>query len=344
MVFPESEWLESAPEQQGLDPRKLQEAMEVIRRISGAQGNSQSVVIRNGYLIWRGPDIDHLHTVWSCTKSFLSTVLGLLVDDGRCTLETRAADVYPALAEHYPTVTLRHLATFVSGYRAHEASREVPPFEPAAPLFAPGEKFHYSWDPYLLALVLTKVAGRSLDELFRRRIAEPIGLDPATWHWGDWGTFDYLTGLPGVAVCGGSGLYDRGVGITARAMARVGWLFACGGLWNGRQLISRAWVEQATRPQVPATVPPYDPQAWYGRLPGRYGLYWWTNGADSSGRRMWPAAPERTFAMQGNMDNFCFVIPEWRMVVVRLGMDGQISNDRYDEFFGALRRAFIEKP
>jgi hypothetical protein len=43
--------------------------------------------------------------------------------------------------------------------------------------------------------------------------------------------------------------------------------------------------------------------------------------------------------MQGNQDNYCFVIPEWRMVVVRLGTDGGIVNNRYDEFLAALREA-----
>jgi len=339
MAFPAEDWQTSEPGASGLDGKALDEAIEVVRRISGADGNRQCVVVRDGYLVWAGDDIDNLHTVWSCTKCFLSTVLGLMVDDGRCTLETRAADIYPALALHYPTVTLRHLATMTSGYRPCEASASVPPFAPAAPLFAPGERFHYSWDPYLLGLVLTKIAGEPLREVFRRRIAEPIGLDPGSWRWGDFGPHDDLTGLRGLAVCGGSGLYGRGVSITARALARVGWLYACGGEWRGGRIISRAWVEQATRVQVAATVPPYDPQAWYARLAGRYGFYWWVNGVDSAGRRLWPSASERTFAMQGNLDNYCFVIPEWRMTVVRLGTDGPLVNERWDEFFAALRRA-----
>lgn len=336
MTFPGKDWVEVAPERVGLDGRKLDAAMEVIAGISGADGNRQCVVIRDGQMVWHGPDIDRLHGVWSCTKSFLSLTLGLLIDDGRCSLDTLAADIYPAMAERYPTVTLRHLATFTSGYRPVAASAEVAPFEPGEPLFAPGEKFHYWWESYLLALLLTKVAGKSLRDLFRRRIAEPIGLDAAAWQWGDWGPFDRLTGLRDVAVCSGSGVYDRGVRITARAMARVGWLMASGGRWGERQLVSRAWVEESTRAQVPAATPPYDPAAWYVRLPGTYGYYWWTNGVDSAGRRMWPSAPERTFAMQGHLNNICLVIPPWRLVVVRLGEDAALDGDRYEEFFAAL--------
>ena len=342
MVFPDKDWRESPPEDQGLDGGRLARAMDVIRRISGRQGIDQCVVIRDGVIVWRGTDIDNLHSVWSCTKSFLSTVLGLLIEDGKCTLDTCAADIYPPMEKHYPAVTLRHMVTFTSGYRPREASARAAPFEPAEPFFAPGGKFHYSWEAYLLALILTKIAGEDLRELFRRRVAVPIGLDDSTWRWGDWGCFDQLTGLRGVPVRGGSGLYERGVWMTARAMARVGWLFACGGRWLGRQVISRDWIEQATRPQVPAATPSLEPDAWYRRLPGCYGFYWWANGIDSAGRRMWPSAPRGTFAMQGHLNNVCFVIPDWRTVVVRLGMDAAIDNDLYDEFFAAMRDALRE--
>jgi CubicO group peptidase (beta-lactamase class C family) len=69
-------------------------------------------------MIWKGDNIDHVHGVWSCTKSFTSTVLGLLIEDGKCSLDTRAASVVPALRPHYSDVTLRHFATMTSGYRA----------------------------------------------------------------------------------------------------------------------------------------------------------------------------------------------------------------------------------
>lgn len=317
----------------------LDSVLAVLDRITGAGGSRAAVVVRDGRIVRAGPDIDDRRSVWSCTKGFLSAALGLLVDDGRCSLDTRAADIHPPLAERYPTVTLRHLATMTSGFRPREASAAVPPLEPSTPLFQPGERFHYSWDPYLLALLLTKAAGEPLRELFRRRVAEPIGLEPASWSWGDWGALDALTGLPGTVVCGGSGLFDRGVSITARAMARIGWLYACGGRWGDRQIISSAWIGRSTRPQVAASLPCLEPDSWYARLPGRYGFYWWANGLDRCGRRLWPSAPAQTFAMIGRQDNACFVIPPWRMVIVRLGTEGPIANDRYGELFAPLAQA-----
>lgn len=52
---------------------------------------------------------------------------------------------------------------------------------------------------------------------------------------------------------------------------------------------------------------------------GHYGFYWWTNGRQRSGTQPWPDAPPRTYAAQGGSGNFCFVIPDWSTVVVRLG-------------------------
>ena len=73
------------------------------------------VIIRNGRMIWRGPEAAKAQGVWSVTKAFTSTAQGLLIEDGKCTLDTLAKDYDPALAKYYPTVTLRHFATMTCG-------------------------------------------------------------------------------------------------------------------------------------------------------------------------------------------------------------------------------------
>ena len=117
-VFPGEQWEEATPESQGVDAVKLHAAVELLGRTVGNDGTQELVIIRHGRMIWKGDDIDKRHGVWSATKSFTSTVLGLLIADGKCTLDTRVADVLPALKAHYPDVTLRHFTTMTSGYRA----------------------------------------------------------------------------------------------------------------------------------------------------------------------------------------------------------------------------------
>src|SRR5687768_17357428 len=118
MIFPEAAWVEATPESQRLDSAKLRDAVAFLEANSGKDGARELAIIHNGRLIWKGDNIDHVHGIWSCTKSFTSTVLGLLIADGKCSLDTRVATILPELQAHYDAVTLRHFTTMTSGYRA----------------------------------------------------------------------------------------------------------------------------------------------------------------------------------------------------------------------------------
>jgi hypothetical protein len=61
----------------------------------------------------------------------------------------------------------------------------------------------------------------------------------------------------------------------------------------------------------------------------------------ADGKRMWPAAPPRAFAASGFNNNKCFVIPEWRMVVVRLGLDGNVEDGVWSAFLGKLGESLM---
>lgn len=338
MAFPGQDWEQSAPQLQGLDPLRLAQATEYLRHNSGRDGVRKLAIIRHGRLVWKGDNIDQRHGVWSCTKSFTSTVLGLLIEDGKCTLDTRARDFAPELAEKYTDVTLRHFTTMTSGYRAigdeprgnyRHGPSETPFLPGPEPLFAPGTKYAY-WDSAMnmFGLVLTRIAGEPLEQYFQRRIADPIGMPTQAWDWGDYATVD------GVVVNGGSGNANRHIFISTREMARFGHLFLNHGNWNGRQLVSRNWVEVATTVQVPTSLPWAQPES---EIDGRgvYGFNWWRNGAKPDGLREWPGAPFGTYAASGHNNNKLFVIPEWNMVVVRLGLDqadGRISGQVWGRF------------
>jgi hypothetical protein len=77
-TFPGRQWEERTPASQGLDPDALAAAIAGLEQRSGRDGVRELVIVRNGYLIWQGSEIDKVHGVWSCTKSVTSTILGLL--------------------------------------------------------------------------------------------------------------------------------------------------------------------------------------------------------------------------------------------------------------------------
>ncbi|MBI4324355.1 MAG: serine hydrolase, partial [Chloroflexi bacterium] len=347
-VFPGVDWIEASPESQGIDSEKLRAAVELLDKTVGQDGARELVIVRHGRLVWKGPDADKVHGVWSLTKSFTSTVLGLLIDDGKCTLDTRAADIVPDLATHYPDATLRHFTTMTSGYRAlgdeprgsYKHGPSGTPFLPnPQPLFRPAGSQYAYWDSAMneFGLVLTRPAGEPLEAIFRRRIAGPIGMNPERWRWG------VLSTNQGLAVNGGSGNANKHVFISAREAARLGLLFLNRGNWAGRQLLSARWVEQATRVQVLASLPWAHPES---EIDGRgcYGFNWWTNGLQPDGRRKLPRAPAGTFWGSGHNNNKLFVIPEWNMVIARLGLDGRAPDQVWNDFLAKVGQALAGQP
>ena len=95
MVFPGEDWQQTRPEAQGVDSVKLKAAVSYLENNSGSDGVKELVIIRNGYMIWNGPDIDKMHGVWSLTKSFTSTVLGLLISGGDAPELWQSAELTP---------------------------------------------------------------------------------------------------------------------------------------------------------------------------------------------------------------------------------------------------------
>jgi len=360
MTFPGKDWEEVTPESQGIDPTRLNAAISYLKNNSGRDGVKELLIIRNGYMVSKGTHIDKVHGVWSLTKSFTSTVLGLLIDDGNATLDTRAKDYVSGMAAAYPTVTLRHFTTMTSGYYAvgdeprgsYKHGPSSTPFKPAdKPLFTPpGSKYAY-WDSAMnqFANVLTRIADEPIEALFKRKIADPIGMNRGKWDWGDFGK------VHGIVVNGGSGNNNKHVRISARELARLGHLFLNRGKWKGEQLISSTWVEQATRAHVPASLSLELLSGADGR--GVYGYNWWVNGikpdadirrgrtSDRRGKRRWPGAPDGTYSASGYNNNDMFVIPKWNMVIVRLGLDQtefKITDKIYGTFIQKIGQAIMD--
>jgi CubicO group peptidase (beta-lactamase class C family) len=185
---------------------------------------------------------------------------------------------------------------------------------------------------FVLGEILTRLAGEPMKAVLERRIAGPIGLT----HW-DWGVSGRIDGID-LNNAAGTPSKAPGVQITARQMARFGYLYLRGGNWNGKQLLTRSFVQQAGQNQVSGV-------GASRFLHGRYGLYWWTNDVMPDGKRPWPAAPPRNYTSHGHSANFCYVIPEWDMVVVRMGTSpiGRIPEVEamWNTFFAKLAEALL---
>jgi CubicO group peptidase (beta-lactamase class C family) len=332
MVFPGAAWHEATPQSQNVDPTKLASAVDYLRDHVGSDGVKRLVIVRNGYVIWKGPEFNRPQRVWSVTKAFTSTAHGLLIEDGKCTLETLAQDYDPNLAEYYPRVTLRHFATMTSGYDglggsydfdAQGRGDENALAPPLPPFFPPGTKYQY-WDEATqrYGYVLTQIAGEPLYDYLKRRVLTPIGMTTTDW------LADATSRVPN---------WTGGLVISAADLARFGHLFLNEGNWAGRQLIEASWVRQATHVQVPPSIPNALPSS-TRKGSGCYGYHWWPNGVTPTGHRRWPDAPPSTYARSGYNNNDLFVLPAWNTVIVRLGLDQQEDN-----FTTAEQNAFLKQ-
>ena len=357
LVFPGDTWQRATPESQGIDPVRLHEALDYLHANSSGVGTDETVIVRNGYLIWEGPDANNVHEIYSCTKTFTSTVLGLLATEGVLSVDDYATKYFPSLDDQYPAyakIKLSHLATMTSGYNSIKGDgwefyrRNRPKHHeyvlsfttPGPPLFPAGTSFKYH-DPavHMLGNILTKAAGESLEQIFSERIAERIGMRQFTWS--DYG---YRDGILFNNPAGTPGKNQGGIYSSPRGLARYGLLYLNKGNWKGKEMLDPSFVERATSTQVPVEV-----KTKYFDLTGRYGFFWWTNGIKADGMRPWPSAPPKTFAAHGAGRNFIFVIPEWCLVIVRLspapGGQVHVGSARetvWEEFFLRLKGAIEE--
>jgi CubicO group peptidase (beta-lactamase class C family) len=345
-VFPREDWQEATPESQGIDTARLKAAADEL-------GVKQLVIVRNGYLIWKGPEANAYHEIYSASKVFTSTCLGLVLDDGKCQIDDPMVKYLPEWDDEYPVyakVTLRHLASMRGGTKGKlgyvgEGQKWGDPVtyvtEPDEPEFEPaGSQIAYQdSNVHLLGrIVAMHLAQEPLKDLFKRRIADPIGMT----HW-DWGISGEVEGMTHYNVAGTPALKGNGgIRVTPLEGARFALLLLNRGNWNGEQLLSASFIDEATSNQVPVTTPGRSSKGWSGA----YGFYWYTNGVRSDGKRRWPAAPAGTYAAQGGGENRFYVIPEWNMVVVTLGSSNPNARvgGSIDTFFAQVTDALVSPP
>ena len=336
-IFPGEEWQTNTPEEQGVNTEKMNAALEYLASKSKHNKNKEVLIVKNGYQIFAGENIDSMHNIWSCSKTFTSTVLGLLVDDGVISLDDKAANFEPLLKRLYPDITFRHFTTMTSGYSAKGRSRwnvenadwSWTVYEPEEPLFEAGKEYAY-WDEAqtMFGRVLTQIIQKPMRDFLKERVTDKIGMGEWIWH-----PEKDLKGIPINNGC-------TNVIVNAKQLARWGWLFLNEGNWDGEQLISKEWVKQATSVQVPVEIPVADTDRKSTVGPGCYGFNWWVNGKKADGALKLPGAPEGVFFPSGHNNNKCLCIPQWNMVIVRMGEDGH-PNDK-DVVYGTFLKMMGE--
>lgn len=295
-------WPIAAPESLGMDRTGLRRAYELFFSEHDFVPARSLLVVRSGSLVAEGycrdlEDINRIGALMSATKSVTSLLTGLAVEAGMAdSLDRPLYDIIPSEFDADPakrTITLRHLLTMRSGLdfnnddfsleMAHDVRGDGIAHILRKPLLhAPGTTYNYQdCDPHLMSAALQQVTGMRLERFAKERLFNAIGISDELWLQHRDGT-----------TYGGYGLY-----LTPRDLARIGKLVLQRGRWEGRQVISEAWIALSTSRQTEMSEE--DTRAGFD-----YGFYWWR-------------VPELgAFTANGHGGQYIFVVPPKELVIV----------------------------
>jgi len=288
-------------------------ANEPNYRIAGPmreRGKPAGVILKNGYIVAQWGDVRRVDMTFSVSKSFLSTVAGLAVDNHliRSIDDSVKNYVWDGKFDghHNSAITWRHLLTQSSDWSGCLFDvcdwADRPPRQGTIDdwknrkLLEPGSTFEYNdVRVNLLAYSLLQVIRRPLPVVLRERIMDPIGAS-TTWRWyGYDNSFVNVDGQMIESVSGG-GHFGGGIFINTLDQARFGLLFLRKGKWENKQLISEQWVNSVGQPSAANK---------------SYGLMWWTNEENQLGN-----ISKKIYYANGFGGNFIVVDNEHDLVIV----------------------------
>ena len=279
------------------------------------------IILRHGYIAAEWGDTARADMTFSVTKTFLSTVVGLaytggLIKDLKAPV---AKDMPPGVdlftSEHNRKITWEHLLRQTSDWSGtlwgkpdwadRPPAGQTPEQWEKREMHEPGSFYKYNDTRVnVLALAALYMWKRPLPEVLKEKVMEPIGAS-GSWHWEHYdNAWVNINGRRMPSVTGG-GHFGGGMFISARDMARFGYLFLNQGQWQGRTLVPKSWIELARTPGTANTA--YGFMNWFLNTPNPV-----TNGRP--GRQMYSAAPASAVAFRGNGENIIFI--DWEHDVV----------------------------
>lgn len=260
--WPTEEWRVSSPEAQGMKSEYLVKMMKELRQLPF----HSVVIIRNGYIVTEAyfPPYDQqtLHPIYSCTKSITSALVGIAIREGYIQgVNQKILDFFPEMTHEdldpqMGQLAIRHLLTLMDGLEWSEEineewSESADPvrFILKRPMAAePGRTWCYNnGSAYLLSVTISRATGMTTLEYAKTRLFAPLGITRVEWP------MDKHGNIPG---------HSR-ISMTPRDMAKFGYLYLMGGVWEGMRIIDEEYVR--------------DSFGQYGQPPGSgYGYLWWT--------------------------------------------------------------------
>jgi len=282
----------STPEAQGVFPLKILEFIETANQ--EVDSMHSFMLLRNGHVVaesWWAPESkSRQHVLWSLSKSFTSTAVGLAVAEKKLSIDDRVLQFFPDdipsnISGNLKNMRVRDLLTMTCGHKDEvklsSESNWVKSFLSHPVPHKPGTHFRYNTPgSYMLSAIVQKVTGKTVLDYLKPSLFEPLGILNPKWD----------TSPQGISI-GGYGLFLR-----TEDIAKFGQLYLLDGKWKGKELIDTSWVKQATSKQVSN---------------GRNSLNDWQQGY---GFQFWRCR-HGAFRGDGKDGQFCIVLPEHDAVI-----------------------------
>jgi CubicO group peptidase (beta-lactamase class C family) len=303
----------STPEAEGISSQAIEAFLDAIAK---SKHEFHSLIIaRHGRIIsegWWTPYAAELpHTMYSMSKSFTSTAVGLAVAEGKLTVEDKVTSFFPddlpkEIGENLAALKVKHLLTMSVG-NEHEPTHDMVEQENwvraflAAPItHAPGSVFLYnSAATYMCSAIVQRVTGQKVIDYLTPKLFTPLSIDGMTWET-----------CPRGINTGGWGL-----SIQTEGLAKFGQLYLQKGKWGGKEIIPAAWVEEATTKHIQQPDPakpsrPHEDNDW---LQG-YGYQFWR-------------CRHNAFRGDGAFGQFTIVLPEQDAVIAITGESSDLQGE-----------------
>ncbi|WP_428656928.1 serine hydrolase domain-containing protein [Runella sp.] len=244
----------TTPEIQGIDSAGISAFLGAVAQ-SKHEFHSL-MIVRHGHVVaegwWAPYRADLKHTLYSMSKSFTSTAVGFAVAEGKLKTSDLVVSFFPndlpaTISENLAKLKVKDLLSMSVGQEAEPLIRNEDNWAKsflATPIkYTPGSVFLYnSIATYMCSAIVQKVTGQKIVDYLKPRLFEPLGIEGADWEEDS------------------QGINTGGWGLRVRTedLAKFGQLYLQKGLWNGKQLIPKAWVEEATtfKIQQPAPAKP----------------------------------------------------------------------------------------
>ncbi len=258
----------ATPESQGISSERVKEFLLALDNDEEANPH-HAMLLRHGKVIAECGYAPYERNMWHITHSMCKSVtgmaIGLLIDEGKLSLDERLVEIFPRYAGIFGLlrlreVTIKNLLNMTSEVEFSESGAISGNdwrlgFMSSNLKADPGSKFAYnSMNSYMLSAVVTERTGLSMYDYLQPKLFQPLGINEVFWEK-----------CPQGITKGGWGMF-----LKPEDAAKLGQLYLNKGRWNGQQIIPESWVEASTKKQVDNGRFGYGYQLWLEDRPGGY--------------------------------------------------------------------------